>query len=273
MALSSTTNTRVDSGSSARERRLVRSASTAASESSKLNALPWPGDDSAASSPPIIETSRREIARPRPVPPNWRVVDVSAWVNGSNSCASCCGAIPMPVSPTCTCSAPAMRTETSPSGVNLIALATGSSTPGAAAARRRAAAPGTESSTNSVSSMPFASACGASIAQTDSASSRGSNGRSSSSSLPASIFEKSSTSLITPSSASPEDTAVAISARCSSVSGVSTSRSSIPITPFRGVRSSWLMLATKSDLAREAARAWASARLRSEMSVAIEPIA
>ena len=60
--------------------------------------LPRPGSDSAVSSPPMIETSRREIASPSPVPPNRRVVEVSACVNGSNSCASCSGAIPIPVS-------------------------------------------------------------------------------------------------------------------------------------------------------------------------------
>ena len=47
----------------------------------------------------------------------------------------------------------------------------------------------------------------------------------------------------------------------------------MPITPLSGVRISWLMLATKSDLASDAARASASARLRSEMSVATEPMA
>ena len=61
--------------------------------------------------------------------------------------------------------------------------------------------------------------------------------------------------------------------RCSSLSGVSPSSSSIPITPLSGVRISWLMLATKSDFASDAARASASARLRSEMSVATEPTA
>ena len=49
--------------------------------------------------------------------------------------------------------------------------------------------------------------------------------------------------------------------------------SSIPITPLSGVRISWLMLARNSDFAREAAIASASARRRSEMSVATEPIA
>ena len=35
--------------------------------------------------PPISWASSRQIARPRPVPPYWRVVDESAWVNFSNS--------------------------------------------------------------------------------------------------------------------------------------------------------------------------------------------
>ena len=78
---------------------------------------------------------------------------------------------------------------------------------------------------------------------------------------------------MTASSASPDETAVPTSDRCSSVSDVSSSSSSIPITPLSGVRISWLMLATKSDLASEAARASASARLRSEMSVATDPMA
>ena len=96
---------------------------------------------------------------------------------------------------------------------------------------------------------------------------------SSSSSRPASIFEKSSTSLITPSSASPDSEAVATYERWAESSSVSERISSIPITPLSGVRISWLMLARNSDFAREAAIASASARRRSEMSVATEPIA
>ena len=45
------------------------------------------------------------------------------------------------------------------------------------------------------------------------------------------------------------------------------------MTPFSGVRISWLMLARNSDLIREAATASANARRRSEMSVATDPIA
>ena len=262
-------------------RRLERSASTSSSGTSKRNVLPRPGSDAALSSPPMIETSRREIASPRPVPPKRRVVEVSAWVNGSNSCARCSRSMPIPVSRTCTRSraeaSPARfasaRTDTSPESVNLIALASRF----VRICRRRCSSPrsvpGTESAMKSVSSTPLACASGASIAPVESTTSRGSNGRSSRSSLPASIFEKSSTSLMTFSSASPELTAVSTSDRCSSLSGVSPSSSSMPITPLSGVRISWLMLATKSDLASDAARAWASARLRSEMSVATEPTA
>ena len=47
----------------------------------------------------------------------------------------------------------------------------------------------------------------------------------------------------------------------------------MPMTPLSGVRISWLMLARNSDLARDASTASTSARRRSEMSVATEPIA
>ena len=62
-------------------------------------------------------------------------------------------------------------------------------------------------------------------------------------------------SLITRSSASAEDLTMPRYSRCSSSSGVSSSSSVVPITPFIGVRISWLMLARKSDLARLAASA------------------
>ena len=96
-------------------------------------------------SPPISSTSRALIARPRPVPPYLRVVDVSACVNGWNSCSLLLGrhadagvahreaqlhrrrrAAPL---------AGASGT-TSPRSVNLTALPTGSPAPGPAAAGR-----------------------------------------------------------------------------------------------------------------------------------------
>ena len=63
---------------------------------------------------------------------------------------------------------------------------------------------------------------------------------------------------------------VALLARRASVSS---SSSVMPMTPFIGVRISWLMLARNSDFEREASTASASARLRSLTSVPIVPVA
>ena len=47
-----------------------------------MNVVPRPGSLSTSTSPPIIWQNRRVIVRPRPVPPYFRVVEASAWVNG-----------------------------------------------------------------------------------------------------------------------------------------------------------------------------------------------
>ena len=94
------------------------------------NVLPSPGTLRAPMSPPIAVTSWREIARPSPVPPWVRVVDASAWRNGSNSRSIWSWRMPIPESVTSTPrstpagSAPATyaRTATWPTLVNLIAL-------------------------------------------------------------------------------------------------------------------------------------------------------
>ena len=75
-------------------------------------------------------------------------------------------------------------------------------------------------------------------------------------SLPASPFEKSRMSLITESSSCAERFTVSASLRWRGASGVSSSRSVIPITPFIGVRISWLMLARNCDFERLASSAW-----------------
>ena len=46
----------------------------------KLKVLPSPDLLSTQISPPIISTRRLLMARPRPVPPYLRVVEVSAWL-------------------------------------------------------------------------------------------------------------------------------------------------------------------------------------------------
>ena len=66
------------------------------------NVVPTPGVLSTPMCPPSSSTIRREIARPRPVPPNRLVVEASACVKASNSLACACGEMPMPVSLTST---------------------------------------------------------------------------------------------------------------------------------------------------------------------------
>ena len=77
---------------------------------------PAPGALSTVTSPPIIRQKWRVRARPRPVPPNRRVVDASAWVNASNRRPSCSGVIPIPVSAT-------RNTSQSPAPPSPLALA------------------------------------------------------------------------------------------------------------------------------------------------------
>jgi hypothetical protein len=59
---------------------------------------------------------------------------------------------------------------------------------------------------------------------------------------------------------------VLANSRCSGVRSVSSSMPVIPITPFIGVRISWLMLARNSDFSladsRASSRAWASSKVR-----------
>ena len=67
-----------------------------------VKVLPSPGKLCTVSSPPSAVTICLEIASPRPVPPYFRVVELSACVNGWNRRASDSGQMPMPVSVTST---------------------------------------------------------------------------------------------------------------------------------------------------------------------------
>jgi hypothetical protein len=94
------------------------------------NVEPWPGVLSNPISPPISATTRRQMASPRPTPPNARLAELSACPNGWNRRARSSGAMPMPVSATSILSAAVPSptgvlldvTPISPAGVNLIAL-------------------------------------------------------------------------------------------------------------------------------------------------------
>ena len=89
---------------------------------------PTPGVLSTAMLPPRRWQSRRLIASPRPVPPYRRVVELSAWLNSSNTLAICSAVMPMPLSATVKVNqAPSGRSRstvsaTSPFSVNLQAL-------------------------------------------------------------------------------------------------------------------------------------------------------
>ena len=64
----------------------------------KWKALPAPGTLSTQMRPPSSSTKRREMVRPRPVPPYLRVMELSAWVKEEKISFCFSGGMPMPVS-------------------------------------------------------------------------------------------------------------------------------------------------------------------------------
>ncbi len=96
----------------------------------KWNWLPRPSSLSTQIFPLIISTSLVEMVKPRPVPPYFRVVEVSAWENGSKINCSFSPGIPTPVSTTVnrsvqSCSwiaSTSTFSATSPFSVNFMAL-------------------------------------------------------------------------------------------------------------------------------------------------------
>ncbi len=168
---------------------------------------PLPTSLSTLMRPPISSTRRRLIASPRPVPPNSRVVEPSAWEKCSKIFCWASGEMPTPVSSTlirtriCAPSGSAWaRTTTSPWRVNLMALCSRL----AITWRSRKGSPCMRSAvagglTWLASSRPFSAAGWANMATLSSTSSPSSKSMRSSSMWPASIFEKSRMSLMMPS--------------------------------------------------------------------------
>jgi hypothetical protein len=68
------------------------------SQAVKETVVPTSGSLSSPICPSIISTRRRQIVRPRPVPPCLRVVDMSPCVKGWNRRSACSRVMPMPVS-------------------------------------------------------------------------------------------------------------------------------------------------------------------------------
>ncbi len=151
----------------------------------------------------MSSTSWAQMARPRPVPPKRRVVELSAWEKGSSRVARADGSMPMPVSATrkCTPSSPSRETPTvtPPCSVNLTAFPTRLTRTW----RRRSESPvtqaGTSSSMSTRRSSPLAWAWAEMVPATLRTAAPRSKSTSSMSSLPASILEKSRMSLMRPS--------------------------------------------------------------------------
>ena len=198
------------------------------------------------------------IVNPNPVPPNLRVVDESACLNGKNILSSSSFDIPIPVSmisirtwPSCNhCG----RMVTPPATVNFMPLPTilirtcfsfsiSVSTSGRLAGRSRER------------SIFLASAWVWSISTTSKSSGESCIERITMSILPASIFERSSMSLIKPSRCFP--LRLIFSEKFNSFFPSTSpvffrSMPEKPIMEFSGVLSSWLILATNSLRCRSA---------------------
>ena len=155
------------------------------------------------------------------------------------------------------------RTSTPPTSVNLTALPTRLTS----TCRSRPGSPlttaGTPGAVSALSSSPLSRAGWARSPTTSSSTVRTSKSVSSRRILPASIFEKSRMSLTISRRASPEVRTDSAYSRWTGSSSVSSSTRVSPMTPFIGVRISWLMLARKSDLSCDASRAWPAVAPRS----------
>src|SRR6201987_4765690 len=160
--------------------------------------------------------SLRVMPKPRPVPPYCRAVDESAWVNSSNSLACCSAVMPMPVSVTANSTQlrPSItlctRSFTSPCVVNLQALLNRLSRIWRSRMGSTVSIP-SFSCASTTRLFLFCCASWRAVPTTSSMSGSKLTDSGLSSSLPASIFERSSTWLMRPSRCWP--------ARCTRLSG------------------------------------------------------
>ena len=208
------------------------------------------------------------MARPRPVPPKRREIELSAWANGSNSRVLTFSGMPGPLSATSTRSrvdgmsllgCNITSTVTPPASVNLMALpirlsSTWRNRVGSPRKPQRAAG-----STKVVRSIRFSRARGANSPAAPSTRSTRSKSIISSSTRPASSLEMSRTSLMTASNDSALSRTATAHSRCSSVSCEPSRMAFMPMMPFIGVRISCDMCARKSVFARLASSARARA--------------
>src|SRR2546427_3738277 len=216
---------------------------------------PLPSSLSTQIRPPCISTSRFVMLSPSPVPPYSRVIAASTWRNSAKTFSTSSLGIPIPVSATrYTSHSPSSRTSmsTRPRRADVSALP-------ARFMRHwviRVPSPwasGVSGDTVAVNASPFSRASERREAWTTTPTSPTEYSPPASSSRPASIFDRSSTSLMRRSRWRPFVwISVSGSRRAAGTSPYSSSSMSSvnPRIALRGVRSSWLMFARNSDLAR-----------------------
>ena len=240
--------------------------------SSSVKRLPRPGALCTSISPPSSRASRRQIVSPSPVPPNWRVVEVSAWENGLKARATCSGVMPTPVSSTWKrnigswpgASSRHTMMRTWPTMVNFTALPTRFSRIWRSRVGSLRIVRGSGISNVTSNASFFSWARGRTNDVTSPTTRHGSHSTDSTVIRPASIFDRSRMSLITASRCSPlRRIALMESRRSLAVRSKSSSRSACPMIAAIGVRISWLMFARNSLLVRLAASAAALARASS----------
>ena len=167
-----------------------------------VNVVPTPASLVTVIVPPIISQNILLITRPRPVPPYFLAVDASACANALKRRPSCSGVMPIPVSrtvssiqSTCPSVRRAPASVTVPRSVNLLALESRLKSTCRTRVTSAWMIPISGSSANA-RTLPFFSISGATVDATASIASDRSKSSRWSSILPASILERSSTSLI-----------------------------------------------------------------------------
>src|SRR5262245_50968883 len=219
------------------------------------NVLPSPSSLSTQIRPPCSSTKRFERARPSPVPSRC-ASPASVCVNSSKIRSRSSGPRPGPVSATETRTSPLVRAALTsmppPAGVNFTAFESRLKI----TCLIRRSSPSTMSTSDDVVTpmrTPFVVARSRTITTPRSRASGKENGATSSSTWPASTFDRSRTSLINESRWLPEERMSSRYSSCFSFRSPNIrSRSTCenPMIAFNGVRSSCDMLARNSDLWR-----------------------
>ncbi len=232
IGLSSTTRTRIPRRSIGTMRAGWLVCSGKPTVTVKVKVLPMPGVLCREIVPPISSTSCLLMASPSPLPPNLRVVELSAWTKGRNSLSHPSLVMPSPVSRTekRNCTVDSLRetvstdTTTSPLSVNFTALPTRLSSTRPSRMASPASARGTSAATWKCISRSFSAALPDRVLLTLASTGSRSNGIDSISTFPASIFEKSRMSLMIASRSWADDWILLTWSRCRGASSVLSTR-------------------------------------------------